>query len=32
MDFATLPDVPVLPLENLTVPACLVGAAGDTVR
>lgn len=31
-DFLTLPDTPVLRLENLTVPACLVGASGDTIR
>ena len=31
-DFMTLPDAPLLRLENLTVPACLLGLQGDTVR
>ncbi|MGG7566546.1 cytosine deaminase [Rhodovulum sp. DZ06] len=29
MDFRTLPDAPLLRLENLTAPACLLGEAGD---
>jgi cytosine/creatinine deaminase len=32
MDFRTLPDAPALRLENLTVPGCLAGEAGDLVR
>lgn len=31
MDFMTLPDVP-LRLRNITVPACLLGQAGDLLR
>ncbi|MBC7739757.1 MAG: cytosine deaminase, partial [Candidatus Saccharibacteria bacterium] len=31
-DFLTLPEAPVLRLENLTVPACLMGLPGDTAR
>ena len=31
-DFLTLPEAPVLRLANLTVPACLIGAPGDTTR
>jgi len=30
-DFLTLPDAPVVRLENLTVPACLMGAPGDLI-
>lgn len=31
-DFKTLPDTPVIRLDNLTLPACIVGASGDLVR
>lgn len=32
MDFKTLPDAPRLRLQNLTVPACLLGQDGGLVR
>ena len=32
MDFLTLPDAPILRLENLTAAACLLGLPGDTMR
>lgn len=32
MDFLSLPDAPRLRLDNLTVPACLLGLPGDLVR
>jgi len=32
MDFKTLPDAPRLRLQNLTVPACLLGQPGGLVR
>ena len=32
MDFATLPDVDALRLENVTVPGCLLGEAAPLVR
>ncbi|MBD3764450.1 MAG: cytosine deaminase [Rhodobacterales bacterium] len=32
MDFRTLPDLPRLRLDNVTVPACLLGRPGDLVR
>ncbi|NUB45998.1 cytosine deaminase [Fertoebacter nigrum] len=32
MDFMTLPDVRPLRLENVTVPACLLGQPGDLMR
>ncbi|MBI1217326.1 MAG: cytosine deaminase [Rhodobacteraceae bacterium] len=31
-DFLTLPEAPRLTLENVTVPACLLGESGDLVR
>ena len=32
MDFRTLPDLPRLRLDNVTVPACLLGRPGDLIR
>jgi cytosine deaminase len=31
-DFLTLPDAPRLTLENVTMPACLLGEPGDLIR
>ncbi len=31
-DFLTLPDVPALRLDNLTLPGCLIGQTADLVR